>query len=292
MKTFKNKLSLINAFYEGVFTEGCTRSICNNYFTDFKNDKKYKFIGNVYYENAKPKIFINRKFKVAIIMVDACGVYVDNDITSTYKTYYLFDSQNHLDFIKNHFSRDTGFLSCMRYCATMSYIETLFYAKRAAEKKQCNSRYLLQNHFESKKQLLDTNKLCKALSKEHKIPNVIMHFRGETPIRLYKGNTYVYDYVKYCCQSDSIQRSYALNKFEFISLLVQSLYYEFHNSFTNTSLGHTRSEFYEYYTNRPTKIAHLVHNILSNHNVRQNRVFWNDYLRTLKRYNLVEIVEN
>ena len=35
-----------------------------------------------------------------------------------------------------------------------------------------------------------------------------------------KGITPVYDYVKYCCQSDSIQRSYALNKFEFISLLL------------------------------------------------------------------------
>lgn len=230
-KRFSSISALIWNFYHKTYDAGHTGQRCSNYATDFKKDWKYKFVDNVYYEEGKPQIYINPHLKIAIHIVE----YNPHVLCWSLKGYkrngyihlHIRDEKYVRDFLKDHINNISDFISSIMFLATVNYVEATYHAKRMLQYGRQNTHGFTTRYLAARDNYQKIRTYCNRIIKKYNIDKQVLFIYNAIWVEWYKG------WRKCCDKIDfggidawKADKTYYINKKEFITLAAKSWYYD------------------------------------------------------------------
>lgn len=259
MKRFKNIIELIKAFRQGDVTAGRTSSICNNYSTDFKNQPKYYFIDNIYFENGKAVRFINRTLKIEIVLSDYGGSCYTHTRNDDWNTIYVGDHAYIREYIRTHTQSDATFTLAVHFCLTDSYINDFINIKNSIKYVRTNAYHLLCRYYELRKNYQNARNLLNKKCKKYNVTNIDSRVNLEFAISNWKGWRRYWTYHTYYGSITYADLSLKLNKDEILTLVKKTFCYNAVRLLHHTSKNMSYNHFMKYYNN----LANLKNDIES-----------------------------
>lgn len=258
MKIFKNITELLTAFRQGDVTAGRTSSVCNNYSTDFKNQPKYYFIDDIYFENGKATHFINRTLKIEIILCDHDGSCHINNINNDWTIVLVRDNTYVREYIRTHTRNTILFNLAVRFCLTNSYINDFINIKNSIKNVRSNAYNLLWRYYELRKNYQDARKYLNNKCKKARVSVIDTYADNiEFAIACWKGWREYWTYYKYNGSIAYADLSLRLSKDEILTLIRKTFYYNSVRLWHHTSGYMLYAFFMKYYDN----LAYLKNDI-------------------------------
>ena len=260
MKRFKNITELLKAFRQGDVIAGRTSSVCNNYSTDFKNQPKYYFINDIYFENGKATHFINRTLKVEIILCDystSCHVH---KIPDDWSIIHVRDHAYIREYIRTHTQNAATFNLAVRFCLTDSYVNDFVNIKNSIKYVRDNAYHLLWRYYEVRKNYQDSRKHLNKKCKKADVPSLDVYAGDKQfAISTWKGWREYWTYYNYKGSIAYADLALRLTKDEILTLIRKTFYYN------SVRLSHhtSRYMFYENFMKYYDDLAHLKTDIES-----------------------------
>lgn len=257
MKRFKNITELLKAFRKGDVTAGRTPSICNNYSTDFKNQPKYYFIDNIYFENGKAVRFINRTLKIEIVLCNYSGSCYIYNTPDDYQIVFVRDEAYVREYIRIHTKTDASFTLAIRFCLTNSYINDFINIKNSIKAVRTHAYHTLCRYYELRKNYQSSRRFINNKCKKANIPIIDTCIDQEFAISTWKGWRECWSYYKYYGSVSYADSSLKLNKDEILTLVRKTFCYNAVRLAHHVSKNMSYSHFMKHYDN----LANLKYSI-------------------------------
>jgi hypothetical protein len=257
MKRFKNITELLKAFRQGDITAGRTSSVCNNYSTDFKNQPKYYFIDDIYFENGKATHFINRTLKIEIILCDYSGTCRVHNMCDDWNVILVRDHAYIREYIRTHTQNAVAFNLAVRFCLTNSYIDEFIDIKNRIKNVRTNAYHYLCRYYDIRKSYQNSRKYLNKICKKANVHIVDTYADHEFAICCWKGWREYWDYYTYNGSISYADLSLRLSKDEILTLIRKTFYYNPIRLYYHTSGYMPYKFFMQYYDN----LAHLKNDI-------------------------------
>lgn len=225
MARFANRWDLEKAFFQGDIEEGHTGSKCSNYLTDFKKDWKYKFIGNILYENGKISMMLHRDLKMGISFDEyQCGVTCSYKIKG-YDIIRIQDSREAREYLSTNNLDIKTFINDYMYCAVAHLATSHLTVINTIERGRSNAHHQHYHFVKALKEHKQIREFCKKKFKEHNIEPFWYYVDSLFWKIDYKGFRQCWENISYIGYLNKASLKYRIDNFGEFILAVKTVYY-------------------------------------------------------------------